>query len=524
MYKNFIIILVIFSFTVVFLTGTSFAEPVNTTEQVKDAEEYFLDGEYRKAIEIYDDILEVFPTDTKIREMKAISLSNMRLYTTLAAQPGNSNQIQYDIYYLNEKSMLEFYRVLETDPSSVIALNGLGLGFGNFGEYDEAKKYFESAIKLDPDNHVSKNYLEYIEKIIKKYPYKPTEKPAYLLKFEENNIPHWIRNNASWWAADKISDNDFISGIQYLIENKIIKLSSQSIKKNTSDNIPAWIKNNAGWWATGKIPDEDFVSGLKYLIENGIIKINVEIDSELAKKELERKAWNFKQYLKKIQSDIKNEKRFIEYPNPSSEVMKKYWKDYHKWNLDQYLTLPSHAFPDPKRYLVDDAGNKWFKTDESDFGDADNCPLPCDMKIEYNVYVNDQPKHLPLDHVSTLKNAFAFWESTELTANYKGVKYPATVTFHQVNLKSDANVWVTWVIRNLGDGVLGHANLGKGVVEVALGGYGCDGTTQLFTINTVETIMKHELGHSLGFEHSTNSNDMMYPSIKNAYYAYCLLS
>ena len=38
--------------------------------------------------------------------------------------------------------MLEFYRVLETDPSSVIALNGLGLGFGNFGEYDEAKKIF----------------------------------------------------------------------------------------------------------------------------------------------------------------------------------------------------------------------------------------------------------------------------------------------------------------------------------------------------------------------------------------------
>ena len=147
MYKNFTKILVAFSFTIVLLTGTSFAEPV-MVDQIKDAEEYFLNGEYRKAIEIYDDILEAFPTDTKIREMKAVSLSNMRLYTTLAAQPGSSNQMQYDIYYLNEKSMLEFYRVLETDPSSVIALNGLGLGFGNFGEYDEAKKYFESAIKL----------------------------------------------------------------------------------------------------------------------------------------------------------------------------------------------------------------------------------------------------------------------------------------------------------------------------------------------------------------------------------------
>ena len=130
MYKNFIKILVVFSFTIVFLTGTSFAEPTDTVEQVNDAEEYFLNGEYRKAIEIYDDILEVFPTDTKIREMKAISLSNMRLYTTLAAQPGGADSLKYDIYYLNEKSMLEFYKVLETDPNSVIALNGLGLSVG----------------------------------------------------------------------------------------------------------------------------------------------------------------------------------------------------------------------------------------------------------------------------------------------------------------------------------------------------------------------------------------------------------
>ena len=35
--------------------------------------------------------------------------------------------------------------------------------------------------------------------------------------------------------------------------------------------------------------------------------------------------------------------------------------------------------------------------------------------------------------------------------------------------KAGANVWVTWVVRNIGEGVLGHAHLGKGVVEVALG-------------------------------------------------------
>jgi len=38
-------------------------------------------------------------------------------------------------------------------------------------------------------------------------------------------------------------------------------------------NIPDWIKNNAGWWASGQIEDSDFVSGIQYLIENGIMKL-----------------------------------------------------------------------------------------------------------------------------------------------------------------------------------------------------------------------------------------------------------
>jgi len=39
-------------------------------------------------------------------------------------------------------------------------------------------------------------------------------------------------------------------------------------------SIPGWIKNNAGWWADGMIPDDAFVSGLQWLISNGIMKIS----------------------------------------------------------------------------------------------------------------------------------------------------------------------------------------------------------------------------------------------------------
>ena len=37
-------------------------------------------------------------------------------------------------------------------------------------------------------------------------------------------IPDWIRNNAGWWADGKIQDQDFISGIEYLIKHKLISI------------------------------------------------------------------------------------------------------------------------------------------------------------------------------------------------------------------------------------------------------------------------------------------------------------
>ena len=92
-----------------------------------------------------------------------------------------------------------------------------------------------------------------------------------------------------------------------------------------------------------------------------------------------------------------------------------------------------------------------------------------------------------------------------------------------VNSKGDANVWITWVVRNIGEGVLGHAHLGKGVVEVALGDYNCDGSFQLYDVKSVEAIMTHELGHSVGLPHTNDKENIMYPSMTPSY-AYCLLS
>ena len=446
-------ILMVFLFTSVFFTGSVFAE--NDSERTKllvEATNPFFNGEYEVAIAVFDEILEIYPNDSEIFEMKGVALSNLRLESTLAMKP-QQNYGKIDPSALNKSSMLEFYKASEIDPNSVLALNGIGLGFANFGEYSESERYFKKSLEIDPDNPIAQNYLISIKKVKEKYSLdvfeKPTKKPDFLQKIEEKSIPYWIKNNAKWWSDDKISDDDFLAGIEYLVENNIVKLNSKG-------------------------------------------------NSEILAEELERKAWNFEHYINNIQYDIKKQNRYIENINPSEYVIIKYWKDYAKWNLSQFLNNPD-IFPDRKIWL-DPETDRYV--------------------IEYVVYINEQPIGLPIDHATTLVNSFDYWEKREFIAS-DGKK--VVVKFRTTGKQAEANVWVTWVVRDLGEGVLGHANLGKGVVEVAIGGYGCDGSFQLYDVNTVEYVMTHELGHSLGLNHSSKSNSIMYSTIPHVGYAYCLL-
>ena len=41
----------------------------------------------------------------------------------------------------------------------------------------------------------------------------------------------------------------------------------------SSHSIPMWVKGIAGWWAQGKISDDEFVSAIKFLVHQGIIKV-----------------------------------------------------------------------------------------------------------------------------------------------------------------------------------------------------------------------------------------------------------
>jgi hypothetical protein len=97
---------------------------------------------------------------------------------------------------------------------------------------------------------------------------------------QDAQIPNWIKNVAGWWASGVISENEFLTGIEYLINNNIILLEfvpcNDAIQSQYGDtkSIPDWIKNNASWWSDNLIDDIDFINGLQYLIEYEIIKID----------------------------------------------------------------------------------------------------------------------------------------------------------------------------------------------------------------------------------------------------------
>jgi len=86
-------------------------------------------------------------------------------------------------------------------------------------------------------------------------------------------IPEFFKNVANWWSDGLVDDTEFVDGIEFLINKKIIDITNlpKSTVVGNDNTVPDWIRQNAGWWATGLISDEEFVSGIKYLVEHGII-------------------------------------------------------------------------------------------------------------------------------------------------------------------------------------------------------------------------------------------------------------
>ncbi len=95
-----------------------------------------------------------------------------------------------------------------------------------------------------------------------------------------------------------------------------------------------------------------------------------------------------------------------------------------------------------------------------------------------------------------------------LASALENYEFYTNVKFKRVYNPSDAHIHISW-IKNYGSHVLGES-IFKSVVKVGLGAENCYGDWQPFDSPSVLKIFFHELGHAMGFGHSSNPENIMY--------------
>lgn len=73
----------------------------------------------------------------------------------------------------------------------------------------------------------------------------------------------------SQWTDGVISDYGLL---KFLADNDVLEIpSGKFLKEGTK--IPSWFKINAQWWSERKISDEEFVNALNYLLNHKVISL-----------------------------------------------------------------------------------------------------------------------------------------------------------------------------------------------------------------------------------------------------------
>ena len=65
-------------------------------------------------------------------------------------------------------------------------------------------------------------------------------------------VPEWVKNTAGWWAADEISEKEFVNAIEFLVKSNIINISSND-KNFNHENIWNEIHNDESLQINEKI-------------------------------------------------------------------------------------------------------------------------------------------------------------------------------------------------------------------------------------------------------------------------------
>ena len=211
-------------------------------------------GSYKEAIKSYNKDLSIDINDHNTLNLKGEALYALNDYEkalvnfelSLDIEPENTDVLFNRANTLFElgkyqKSIDDYEQVLEKIPNDIESIKQLAIAYEKIGNSKESKKYGEKASIFD-DVDSENTFNTAIDESAKE---EQEKSPSLDITTQ---IPEWIRNNAEWWASDQIDDTTFVSGIQFLIKEGMLKVDTKTISNSSdailssSNEIPGWVK------------------------------------------------------------------------------------------------------------------------------------------------------------------------------------------------------------------------------------------------------------------------------------------
>jgi hypothetical protein len=119
----------------------------------------------------------------------------------------------------------------------------------------------------------------------------------------------------------------------------------------------------------------------------------------------------------------------------------------------------------------------------------------------YKVYIANLPNGADENTLEIVIKAMNFWEEIE------------DIDFQITNSEIEADLKVFWV-KDFGGEHMGYAY--RDLIEIGIGDSSC-GEWLLYNNDHILQITKHEFGHALGYDHSDDTNSLMYPILNQEY-------
>jgi len=258
--------------------------------------------------------------------------------------------------------------------------------------------------------------------------------------------------------------------------------------------LPEWVKNIFVWFGQGVVSESELLDAISYLIENKIIRTSSSVSDEFFE---EYKSWA-REEISKFQDHSEQLKSKLDSKEKENQQLKVDIAFLENRIASLTTSLKSTIQEKTELKTTIKTQQETAERNEIELLAKTNPLVQGLIAGQLKFYIEPVPSYASpqvADGVETITIAL------EKTPFY-GMK------FQRVYSPADANLHISW-IKDYGSHTVGQA-IFKSVVKIGVGKTNCYGDWQAFDGSTVLKILWHELGHSLGFGHSNDPNNIMY--------------